>query len=80
MTTTLEDHLAARRANQDAIGQKLCEILDLITQAQTDGLYPDGLTSEVAQVRLIAEVNSKVLCAVPDAPSAPEEPIAPEGD
>lgn len=79
MTTTLEDHLAARRVHQDAVGQKLCEILGIIEQAQADGLYPDGLTAELAQVRLLAMVNAKVLCAPepepeeePDAPAEPE--------
>jgi len=75
MTTTLENHLAARRVHQDAVGQKLCEILDLIEQGQADGLYPDGLTAELAQVRLLAMVNAKVLCA-PE-PEAEEEPGAP---
>lgn len=75
MTTTLENHLAARRVHQDAVGQKLCEILDLIEQAETDGLYPDGLTAELAQVRLLARVNAKVLCVPPE----PEEEVtAPE--
>ncbi len=72
MTTTLEDHLAARRVHQDAVGQKLCEILGIIEQAQADGLYPDGLTAELAQVRLLAMVNAKVLCAQPE-PEAPTE-------
>jgi hypothetical protein len=76
MTTTLEDHLAARKAHQADVGQKLCEILDLISEGQTDGLYPDGLTAELAQVRLIAEVNAKVLCAAPE-PEPEEEPEAP---
>nr|WP_313040902.1 hypothetical protein [Brevundimonas diminuta] len=78
MTTTLENHLAARRVHQDAVGQKLCEILDLIELGQTDGLYPDGLTAELAQVRLLAMVNAKVLCApVPEEePEAPAEPEA----
>ncbi len=74
MTTTLEDHLAARRVHQDAVGQKLCEILGIIEQAQADGLYPDGLTAELAQVRLLAMVNAKVLCAQPE----PEAPIETE--
>ncbi len=79
MTTTLEDHLAARRVHQDAVGQKLCEILGIIEQAQADGLYPDGLTAELAQVRLIAEVNAKVLCAAePEAEEEPEVPAEPE--
>lgn len=76
MTTTLEDHLAARRVHQDAVGQKLCEILTLIEQAEADGLYPDGLTAELAQVRLLARVNAKVLCAAPE-PEPEEEPEAP---
>lgn len=79
MITTLEDHLAARRAHQDAIGQKLCEILNLIEQAQADGLYPDGLTAELAQVRLLAKVNAKVLCAPePEPEEEPEAPAEPE--
>ena len=78
MTTTLEDHLAARRVHQDAVGQKLCEILDLIEEGQTDGLYPDGLTAELAQVRLLAMVNAKVLCAQPEPEEEPEVPVEPE--
>lgn len=79
MTTTLETHLAARRVHQDAVGQKLCEILDLIEQGQTDGLYPDGLTAELSQVRLLAMVNAKVLCAPePEAEEEPEVPAEPE--
>ncbi len=76
MTTTLEAHLAARRAMQGAVGDKLVEVLGLIEHAQAAGLYPDGLTAELAQVRLIAEVNAKVLCAQPE-PEAEEEPDAP---
>jgi len=79
MTTTLEDHLAARRVHQDAVGQKLCEVLSLIEQAQADGLYPDGLTAELAQVRLLAMVNAKVLCAPEAEPEEePEVPAEPE--
>lgn len=78
MTTTLEDHLAARRAHQDAVGQKLCEIMGLITQAQSDGLYPDGLTAELAQVRLLAMVNAKVLCVQPEPEEEPEPEPEPE--
>jgi len=79
MTTTLEDHLAARRVHQDAVGQKLCEILGIIEQAQADGLYPDGLTAELAQVRLLAMVNAKVLCAPePETEEEPEVPAEPE--
>ncbi|WP_286949094.1 MULTISPECIES: hypothetical protein [Brevundimonas] len=79
MTITLEDHLSARRTHQDAVGQKLCEILNLIEQGQTDGLYPDGLTAELAQVRLLAMVNAKVLCAPePEAEEEPEAPAEPE--
>lgn len=77
MTTTLENHLAARRVHQDAVGQKLCEILGIIEQAQADGLYPDGLTAELAQVRLLAMVNAKVLCA-PETEPEPEAPTEPE--
>lgn len=77
MTTTLEDHLAARRVHQDAVGQKLCEILGIIEQAQANGLYPDGLTAELAQVRLLAMVNAKVLCALEKEPE-PEAPAEPE--
>jgi hypothetical protein len=71
MTTTLEDHLAARKAHQADVGQKLCEILDLISEGQSD-----GLTAELAQVWLIAEVNAKVLCAALE-PEPEEEPEAP---
>jgi|GEM_PF-648599 len=79
MTTTLENHLAARRVHQDAVGRKLCEILDLIEQGQTDGLYPDGLTAELAQVRLLAMVNAKVLCAPePEPEEEHESPVEPE--
>ncbi len=78
MTTTLEDHLAARRVHQDAVGQKLCEILGIIEQAQADGLYPDGLTAELAQVRLLAMVNAKVLCAQPEPEEEPDAPAEPE--
>ncbi|MCO8017483.1 hypothetical protein NI456_01295 [Brevundimonas diminuta] len=78
MTTTLEDHLAARRVHQDAVGQKLCEILGIIEQAQTDGLYPDGLTAELAQVRLLAMVNAKVLCAQPEPEEEPQAAAEPE--
>ncbi len=78
MTTTLEDHLAARRVHQDAVGQKLCEILGIIEQAQADGLYPDGLTAELAQVRLLAMVNAKVLCAQPEPEEEPDGPAEPE--
>lgn len=79
MTTTLEDHLAARRVHQDAVGQKLCEILDLIEQGQADDLYPDGLTAELSQVRLLAMVNAKVLCAPEtEAEEEPEAPVEPE--
>jgi len=77
MTTTLENHLAARRVHQDAVGQKLCEVLSLIEQAQADGLYPDGLTAELSQVRLLAMVNAKVLCA-PETEPEPEAPAEPE--
>lgn len=77
MTTTLEDHLAARRVHQDAVGQKLCEILALIEQGQADDLYPDGLTAELAQVRLLAMVNAKVLCA-PETEPEHESPVEPE--
>lgn len=72
MTTTLEDHLSSRRTHQDAVGQKLCEILEMIEQAEADGLYPDGLTAELAQVRLLAMVNAKVLCAAPESEEEPE--------
>lgn len=79
MAITLEDHLSARRTHQDAVGQKLCEILKLIEQAEADGLYPDGLTAELAQVRLLAMVNAKVLCAPePEAEEEPEAPAEPE--
>lgn len=79
MTTTLENHLAARRVHQDAVGRKLCEILDLIEQGQADSLYPDGLTAELAQVRLLAMVNAKVLCAPePEPEEEPEAPVEPE--
>jgi len=76
MMTALEAHLAARRAMQVAVGDKLVEVLGLIEQAQVAGLYPDGLTAELAQVRLIAAVNAKVLCAAPEPEPAPE-PEAP---
>lgn len=79
MATTLENHLAARRVHQDAVGQKLCEILALIEQGQADDLYPDGLTAELAQVRLLAMVNAKVLCAPePEPEEEPEAPAEPE--
>ncbi len=78
MTITLENHLAARRVHQDSIGQKLCEILSLIEQGQSEGLYPDGLTAELARVRLIAEVNAKVLCAAPEPEEESEAPAEPE--
>lgn len=78
MTTTLEDHLAARRVHQDAVGQKLCEILGIIEQAQADDLYPDGLTAELAQVRLLAMVNVKVLCTPPEVEEEPQAPALPE--
>lgn len=78
MTTTLEKHLAARRVHQDAVGQKLCEILDLIEQGQADSLYPDGLTAELSQVRLLAMVNAKVLCIPAEVEEEPEAPAEPE--
>jgi len=80
MLDSLEAHLAARRVHQDAVGQKLCEILNLIEQGQADGLYPDGLTAELAQVRLLAMVNAKVLCAPvePEPEQEPETPAEPE--
>ena len=65
MATTLEIHLAARKANQEAVGGKLNDILDLISQAETDGLYPDGLTVELAQVQMVARVNAKKLAPPP---------------
>lgn len=78
MTITLEDHLSARRTHQDAVGQKLCEVLDLIEQGQADGLYPDGLTAELATARQLAKLYAKVLCAQPEPEEEPEAPAEPE--
>lgn len=61
MATTLQIHLAARKANQEAVGEKLNEIIALIAKAETDGLYPDGLTVELSQVQMVARVNAKRL-------------------
>lgn len=74
MATTLEIHLAARKANQEAVGAKLNEVLDMIAQAETDGLYPDGLTVELSQVQMVARVNAKKLCPPPPVEEMPEEP------
>lgn len=69
MATTLETHLANRKANQEAVGGKLNEILDLIAQAVTDGLYPDGLTAELSQVQMVARVNAKKLAPPVEEPA-----------
>lgn len=76
MATTLEIHLAARKANQEAVGAKLNEILGMIGQAETDGLYPDGLTVELSQVQMVARVNAKKLAPPPPPEDPTEEPSA----
>ncbi|MGH6979028.1 MAG: hypothetical protein ACRED4_07035 [Brevundimonas sp.] len=74
MATTLEIHLAARKANQEAVGEKLNELLAIIAQAEADGLYPDGLTVELSQVQMVARVNAKKLAPPPPVEDPIEDP------
>lgn len=70
--TTLEIYLAARKANREAVGEKLNELLAIIAQAEADGLYPDGVTVELCQAQMVALVNAKKLAP----PTPAEDPVA----
>lgn len=77
------DIWADRATHQVAVGDHLRTIQQLNAEAVAAGLYPDGLTSELANVEVMARVSAPKLAPPPEpepAETAPgEEPPSEAG-